>query len=377
MPRGFHPSPQLFRIPEDADANELDDDDEILQPSVFSPVVWVAIQRDDCILVDIGEEDVPSTVIETAQGLLWENTEESVGWTEYDQSDDIEWKGLRYNDSPWSFSCVYNSKRLSKLECRRWILDQVQWTATVRTADPVWLNGDHHACQTLFAPLLQERLQDATSSARGPLEELTDDSDLPSNNLFVEEGEECENVSDGMVEIEDCWEALPVVPEVDRNTKLSKLPVVQYENEANRDTRMRSVTFRNENVPSPTTPPRQSYGSPPSSKGSRSTSSPRSTEELVKRLAIKQAELDRRRQEEREKRGPTRKERVQGSSAIEKASDNGHDGDSGSLTSATADDDEEYAVGSPSIDDQIDSSKPWNCWFLPSLPHAKSGALAP
>jgi hypothetical protein len=40
-------------------------------------LVWVAILRDTCVLVDISEEDVPDLVIETAQGIPWETTDDN------------------------------------------------------------------------------------------------------------------------------------------------------------------------------------------------------------------------------------------------------------------------------------------------------------
>lgn len=383
MPRGFHPSPQLFRIPEDAHADEETDEGDLVKPIVFSPIVWVAILRDACILVDIGEEDVPQVVVETAQGLLWD-TESSDGWVEYDS--DMMWKGLRYTESPFSFACVYNCRQLSNLECRRWIMEQVRWTATMREADPVWRNGDYHALQTLFAPLLQERLQSSADVSRNmdkdcdfnsPQTNAT--SRLPSTNLFEDtrSTEERENLdpSDDDDEIIDSGDQRTFIGDLFRN-----------EGETERKIEGQNKSLQKKNHQSsygvPSTPPRQPYGSPNLRKGSPTNkgTSPQTTEELVKRLARKQAELERRRQEERENRASPRRQvqrspdNIQEASTTIKTGEIGSDMDSGSTTSATADDEEEF--GSSSNDDPGDGA-PWKCWFLPSLPNSKSGPLAP
>ena len=131
----------LFRIPEDE--NDLDD---------VGPVAWIAILRDDVLLLDVGEEPVPDVVIDTAQGLLMGNA-----------SEDFVWKGLKYTEVDsftWSFCCVFNSQILDQSQAKAWLKQQADWTATVRQVDSAWLQGEHHACQSLFGKLMQDRLQD-------------------------------------------------------------------------------------------------------------------------------------------------------------------------------------------------------------------------
>jgi hypothetical protein len=462
MPRCFHPSPQLFRIPEDNDTGEEDDregeekciegvieevdDVEGDAAGVLCPVVWVAILRDTCVLVDIGEEDVPDVVIETAQELLWETTTDNadyhdktkrpIGWVEFCE-DDV-WRGLRYNEAPcWSFACVYNAQQISLDQCQRWMMDQVRWTASMRQGDSLWQKGGYHACQNLFAPLLQDRLQEAASAAGGSFyeEEKEEEEDevmdldvspaqSPCEGLFAKSlfGERGGNSDDGSPPSRVGSETSD-----ERTVGISTTAAhVSLEDgiDAEETKETVDVTFQGgkdlsvtTNAIAPCSPPRQHLHRTPTKKGSSPTrqapSSPykdQSTEELVKRLARKQAELDRQRQEEREKRAsphktsPITTNRVSSDSRdseiphpigdlthpmvntitvsptkVGLEHNGGHDIDSGSMTSATAED-EEYSTPVGEEDDEpqeVETGKPFHCWFLPFLPRSKDSAISP
>jgi hypothetical protein len=419
MTRFFHPSPQLFRIPEDTDADEEDGEEaaEGADEEVCCTLVWVAILRDTCVLVDIGEEEVPAVVINTAQGLLWDTSapEKQVGWVEYccdddDDDDDDDagvWKGLRYNQPPWSFACVYNAQQISLIQCRRWIMDQVRWTASMREVDPLWLTGGYHACQTLFAPLLQDRLQHAgvhvsTRAAGRPFgqsDELPDlesrqDSPLEdiSKHLFRDESS---RGTDGTLqnEFSEPWEYRSVNISV-KDRFIIENGFVDKEKETKgvslgRDDQLAATSQTSRQQPHQS--PNKRY---PAIRQAVSSSpyKEKTTEELVKRLARKQAELDRQRRDELELRTSPRKSspnkaprpatldtceipQLTTTTTTKLGLDLVTDADSGSSTSATADDEE---FGGPLLlmdHEPRDAVKPCQCWFLPSLPRSKGSAI--
>lgn len=206
----MHPSP-LKCIPEDQDTDDIGGED----CNSIGPVAWVAILREGCLLVDIGEQHVPDSVVATAQGLLWSSTAD-VGWEEYMAKEFVltEWKGLRYDineaERSWTFACVYNGEQYSLRHAQSFVQGIVEWTSTVRLGDATWRDGEHHACQALFAPLLQDRLQSLTNAKRC------------EPHTILEEGEEDEsdndeNPNEALVGGEELRPSSPVGPPKLRN----------------------------------------------------------------------------------------------------------------------------------------------------------------
>lgn len=170
-----HRAPPLFCIPEDG----CSDDGGI------GPVAWIAILRDGCLLVDIGEERVPDEVREVAGFLTSLVHTPMVGWNEYTtRGAAAQWKGLRYSEETaersWTFTCVYNMQKLSPTDAKAFLQEIVDWTATLRQVDEAWLNGSHHACQSLFAPLLQDRLQRLANAIPEPIKMLEGEEEQES-----------------------------------------------------------------------------------------------------------------------------------------------------------------------------------------------------
>lgn len=176
----------LHTIPEDLALEEWDDCDQQRNRSGEEQfaMAWAGVLRNDVLLTDIGEENVPSTVIETAGGLL--ELEPRMGWDTYSLTPEVQ--GLRFHvyddrvhlqhhqqtdqevDSDlasedaavtvWIFCCVFNAQVLSLPQAKLFVQDHmVGLTQTLREVDPAWLHGGYHACQNLFAPVLQQRME--------------------------------------------------------------------------------------------------------------------------------------------------------------------------------------------------------------------------
>ena len=169
----------LHTIPEDCEW--LDDDNDSTTSSSTEPALpdglaWVGILRNDTLLMDIGQEDVPESVPDTAGALLERPL--SLGWDRVVTDDPAAAiAGLRFhvyddngtnqddhNDSlliVWSFLCVYNGHNLTERQAQWFVQEHlVRATHTVRAVDPAWRHGDYHAVQALWAPLVQEKIQD-------------------------------------------------------------------------------------------------------------------------------------------------------------------------------------------------------------------------
>jgi len=176
----------LHTIPEDLAMEDWDDscDQQHHQPGEEPfAMAWVGILRNDVLLTDIGEENVPSTVIETAGGLL--EMEPLLAWDTFSLTPEVQ--GLRfhvYDDrvhsqqhqqtnqddsvhsdedaavTVWIFCCVFNAQVLSLPQAKLFVQDHMVFlTQTLRAVDPAWLHGGYHACQNLFAPVLQQRME--------------------------------------------------------------------------------------------------------------------------------------------------------------------------------------------------------------------------
>jgi len=162
----------MCSIPEDLALEDWDAVDAELadhEQQQFA-MAWAGILRNDVLLMDIGEEDVPPTVLETAAGLL--EREPVLGWETFAVSPQERVRGLRFHVfdeqlkteddeiTVWIFCCVYNSDRLGETEAKQFVQDHmVGLTQTLRAVDPAWRSGDYHASQNLFAPVLQQRME--------------------------------------------------------------------------------------------------------------------------------------------------------------------------------------------------------------------------
>jgi len=157
----------LHTIPEDL---ALEDWESVAGANTEAfAVAWAGILRNEVLLMDIGEENVPETVMETAGGLL--ELEPLLGWDTFSVSPQI--KGLRFHVfddrrlraeddeiTVWIFCCVFDSELVSLEIAKLFVQDNmVGLTQTLRAVDPAWLHGDYHACQNLFAPVLQQRIE--------------------------------------------------------------------------------------------------------------------------------------------------------------------------------------------------------------------------
>ena len=215
----------MCSIPEDLALEDWDAVDAELADHEQQQFVmaWAGILRNEVLLMDIGEEDVPPTVLETAAGLL--EREPVLGWETFAVSPQERVRGLRFHVfddqlkteddeiTVWIFCCVYNSDRLGETEAKQFVQDHmVGLTQTLRAVDPAWRSGDYHASQNLFAPVLQqrmERLSDEYSSSnnkKNVKKQQQQQSNSSSPDLFLSESiiEENRRVMESHLDDESC-----------------------------------------------------------------------------------------------------------------------------------------------------------------------------
>lgn len=134
--------------------------------SVNTHIQWACVARDETLLAVVGDE-LPDEVLSTARNLL--NKKPTVGWDSYQQGWRVGCKGLKfhvYQEGPdeelmvWTFACVYDSARSSKRQAQSFLEKIVVISEMWREADDSWKEGRHLACQHLFGPVLQQRMQE-------------------------------------------------------------------------------------------------------------------------------------------------------------------------------------------------------------------------
>jgi hypothetical protein len=185
----------LLTIPEDESVHDMgddyDNDDDSSASSgptsakagaiTTSPVPWVAILRNDVLLTDVGEEPAPDAVVSTAQQTL--DLPAAAGWQALEVPSQLQrqqhpFRGLRLGlrdetaaeGIVWSFCVVYNSDAACARSPRQVVEDfvvseLVRCTGHFRGGDAMWRTGGYHACQFLFAPLLQRKMEEMAATA--------------------------------------------------------------------------------------------------------------------------------------------------------------------------------------------------------------------
>jgi hypothetical protein len=134
--------------------------------SVNTHIQWACVARDETLLAVVGN-DLPDQVLSTARNLL--NKKPTIGWDSYQQNWRGGCKGLKFHvyqegaDKElmvWTFACVYDSARNSKRQAQSFLEKIVVISEMWREADDSWKEGRHLACQHLFGPVLQQRMQE-------------------------------------------------------------------------------------------------------------------------------------------------------------------------------------------------------------------------
>jgi hypothetical protein len=134
--------------------------------SVNTHIQWACVARDETLLVVVGDE-LLNEVLSTARNLL--NKKATVGWDSYQQSWRGGLKGLKFHVYQegsgeelivWTFACVYDSARNSRRQAQSFLEKIVVISEMWREADDSWKKGRHLACQHLFGPVLQQRMQE-------------------------------------------------------------------------------------------------------------------------------------------------------------------------------------------------------------------------
>lgn len=133
-----------------------------------SHIPWACVVRDETVLAIAGA-DAPETVMSTARLLL--NKEPAIGWDYFQQNWRGGFKGLRFHVYQkglnqelivWIFACVYDTARIQKQQAKSFLEKVVGITELWREHDADWKSGRDMACQELFGPVLQQRMQEVT-----------------------------------------------------------------------------------------------------------------------------------------------------------------------------------------------------------------------
>jgi hypothetical protein len=141
-------------------------DSECSDISVNTHIQWACVARDETLLAVVGDEFL-NEVLSTARNLL--NKKPTIGWDSYQQSWRGGLKGLKFHVYQegsgeelivWTFACVYDSARNSKRLAQSFLEKIVVISEMWREADDSWKKGRHLACQHLFGPVLQQRMQE-------------------------------------------------------------------------------------------------------------------------------------------------------------------------------------------------------------------------
>ena len=140
-------------------------------------VLWSCIARNDVILAEAGQDEWDGAVTATAQGLLQKKG--TAGW-EYHSSPlkngprnpfrkNNCLKGVKFHlhDSEssqivWVFAAVYNPQNVELKEVQSFIEKIMGITEMNRDEDRAWRTGPKLACQSSFAPILLQRMEDVT-----------------------------------------------------------------------------------------------------------------------------------------------------------------------------------------------------------------------
>jgi hypothetical protein len=134
--------------------------------SVNTHIQWACIARDETLLAVVGDE-LLEEVLSTARNLL--NKKPTIGWDSYQQGWRVGCKGIKFHVYQegageeliiWTFACIYNSARSSKQQAQSFLEKIVVISEMWRDSDDSWKQGRHLACQNLFGPLLQQRMQE-------------------------------------------------------------------------------------------------------------------------------------------------------------------------------------------------------------------------
>ena len=134
--------------------------------SANAHIQWACVARDETLLAVAGDE-LQDEVLSTARTLL--NKKSTIGWDSYQQGWRVGCKGLKFHVYQegageellvWTFACVYDSARSSKRQAQSFLEKIVVISEMWREADDSWKKGRHLACQHLFGPVLQQRMQE-------------------------------------------------------------------------------------------------------------------------------------------------------------------------------------------------------------------------
>lgn len=134
-------------------------DKRLLRVSLSMTIPWSAISRDGVVLVEVGTRGLPAQVGGLAQQLL--TAKPVPNWKDARQG---RWRGITLSimddECVWSFSCVFNGSKVTRPVAQYCLEEIIAGSEGMRSHDVLWKYGHEYACQNLYVPVLQRRLQE-------------------------------------------------------------------------------------------------------------------------------------------------------------------------------------------------------------------------
>ncbi|GAX19647.1 hypothetical protein FisN_19Hh229 [Fistulifera solaris] len=139
-------------------------------------ILWSCIARNHVVLVETGSDD--PAVRDTAQGLLARRATPGYEFYhqrrrlrgckfhiyEHTQHADVDEEEDESSLLIWVFAAVYDASVVTQVQVQAFLQKIVQLTELLRHEDPEWRSG--YNCQSTFAPILQQRMEDITHLAK-------------------------------------------------------------------------------------------------------------------------------------------------------------------------------------------------------------------
>mmetsp|Transcript_10227 Transcript_10227/g.15705 ORF Transcript_10227/g.15705 Transcript_10227/m.15705 type:complete len:235 (-) Transcript_10227:3065-3769(-) len=175
-------------------------------------ILWSCICRDEIILCEAGQDDFTGSVTKAARKLLAKNN--TPGWEFYNHGRNI--KGMKFHLFQrreegnvlfvWKFAAIYNAKEVEKVQVMSFLEKMVALTEYQREEEDMWKHGDTLACQSTFAPILLQRMEEVSYLGRMAMVNQKIDSikeHMASNiEMILENGEKLEEMQTSATHLE-------------------------------------------------------------------------------------------------------------------------------------------------------------------------------
>mmetsp|Transcript_59516 Transcript_59516/g.126527 ORF Transcript_59516/g.126527 Transcript_59516/m.126527 type:complete len:233 (+) Transcript_59516:161-859(+) len=176
-------------------------------------IAWSCVARDGIILAEAGSDDGKGSVVRTAQRIS--RMKPTAGWEKTHSWKDAPFKGIKFHlheaaDAEddfhqsdkiiiWTFSCVYDSKKISE-ECVKAFLTKILYVTEALRGMPWWREGATLSAQASFAPTLQQQMETADRTGKMSMmnQHVEETKAIMASNIenVLERGERLEDLED-------------------------------------------------------------------------------------------------------------------------------------------------------------------------------------